>query len=667
MCAMEAPARGEPETIKDAQVGRLPRDQGGRPGALRPRPVRRLPLDRRRRPGLDHRDVRGAAARDRELALGRRPVLHPHGQAAPGDADRAAARVQAPAAARLRRRSTARCSRTSSSSSSTPRPAIRLDRRGAPGRRPRLDRARHGVRGRGRRGADALRGAPPRRDGRRDDALHAPGRRRGDVARDAAPARLAAARAPVRAGLLGTEGGRRSSSPGTGAGTAPGSAHDRRGAARSSRRRRAQRRRRPSRRSPTTRSCRTATPARSSPRTARSTGCACPSFDSPSVFASLLDRQAGFFRLGPFGINHPSSREYEPGTNVLVTTWKTPSGWIVGPRRADDGAADARGHGHAAHAAAGGRRRRPHARSHGRVHRGLGRGRARLRAGLRLRPGAGAVDARRRRPDEGRRDRRRRDDPPRLRPSARGRGQPGARAPHAASRRAGLLRALLGGRARRAEGRRRGGREDGRDDPVLARLARARPDPRPPLPRADPALGARDQGTDVHADRRDRRRADDVAARDPGRRAQLGLPLHLDARHDLHAPGAPLAQPRLGGRRVHGVRRRHRADRGRVAADHVRDRRQARPDRVDARPPLGLRGRPSRPRSATARTTSARTTSSARCSTRSCSTRSAASGCRGGCGRSSSRRRSARRRCGGSPTRASGRPAAPRSTTSRRS
>jgi hypothetical protein len=54
-----------------------------------------------------------------------------------------------------------------------------------------------------------------------------------------------------------------------------------------------------------------------------------PRFDSPSVFASLLDREAGFFRFAPFGINHPTARAYEPGTNVLVTTWKTPTGWIV--------------------------------------------------------------------------------------------------------------------------------------------------------------------------------------------------------------------------------------------------------------------------------------------------------------------------------------------------
>jgi GH15 family glucan-1,4-alpha-glucosidase len=54
-----------------------------------------------------------------------------------------------------------------------------------------------------------------------------------------------------------------------------------------------------------------------------------PRFDAPSAFASLLDREAGFFRFGPFGITHPTARVYEPGTNVLVTTWKTPSGWIV--------------------------------------------------------------------------------------------------------------------------------------------------------------------------------------------------------------------------------------------------------------------------------------------------------------------------------------------------
>ncbi len=54
-----------------------------------------------------------------------------------------------------------------------------------------------------------------------------------------------------------------------------------------------------------------------------------PRFDSPSVFGMLLDRQAGNFRFGPFGINVPSARVYEPGTNMLLTTWKTGSGWLI--------------------------------------------------------------------------------------------------------------------------------------------------------------------------------------------------------------------------------------------------------------------------------------------------------------------------------------------------
>jgi alpha,alpha-trehalase len=68
-----------------------------------------------------------------------------------------------------------------------------------------------------------------------------------------------------------------------------------------------------------------------------------PRFDAPSVFGTLLDREAGAFRLGPFGINFPAARAYEPGTNVLVTTWQTPGGWVVvrdaltmGPRQGED-------------------------------------------------------------------------------------------------------------------------------------------------------------------------------------------------------------------------------------------------------------------------------------------------------------------------------------------
>jgi GH15 family glucan-1,4-alpha-glucosidase len=68
-----------------------------------------------------------------------------------------------------------------------------------------------------------------------------------------------------------------------------------------------------------------------------------PRFDAPSIFGTLLDREAGYFRLGPFGINVPTARAYEPGTNILSTTWNTPGGWVVvrdaltiGPRQGED-------------------------------------------------------------------------------------------------------------------------------------------------------------------------------------------------------------------------------------------------------------------------------------------------------------------------------------------
>jgi GH15 family glucan-1,4-alpha-glucosidase len=53
-----------------------------------------------------------------------------------------------------------------------------------------------------------------------------------------------------------------------------------------------------------------------------------PRFDAPSVFGTLLDREAGMFRVGPFGHTVPVGRYYEPGTNVLVTTWKVGKGWL---------------------------------------------------------------------------------------------------------------------------------------------------------------------------------------------------------------------------------------------------------------------------------------------------------------------------------------------------
>jgi GH15 family glucan-1,4-alpha-glucosidase len=67
-----------------------------------------------------------------------------------------------------------------------------------------------------------------------------------------------------------------------------------------------------------------------------------PRMDGPSVFAAILDRGAGWFRLGPADVTVPAGRRYLPGTMVLETTWATPTGWavvrdvlLVGPWRHD--------------------------------------------------------------------------------------------------------------------------------------------------------------------------------------------------------------------------------------------------------------------------------------------------------------------------------------------
>ncbi len=54
-----------------------------------------------------------------------------------------------------------------------------------------------------------------------------------------------------------------------------------------------------------------------------------PRVDSPSVFGSMLDRDAGGFRLGPADLRVPVARRYLPGTLVLETSWGTPTGWVI--------------------------------------------------------------------------------------------------------------------------------------------------------------------------------------------------------------------------------------------------------------------------------------------------------------------------------------------------
>ena len=54
-----------------------------------------------------------------------------------------------------------------------------------------------------------------------------------------------------------------------------------------------------------------------------------PRADSPSVFAAVLDRAAGGFRIGPADVLVPAARRYLPGSLMLETTWKTKTGWLI--------------------------------------------------------------------------------------------------------------------------------------------------------------------------------------------------------------------------------------------------------------------------------------------------------------------------------------------------
>ncbi len=321
-----------------------------------------------------------------------------------------------------------------------------------------------------------------------------------------------------------------------------------------------------------------------------------PRFDSPSVFGAILDRDAGGFRLGPDDVRgagrpplpagHERPRDELGDDERLDHRPRRPPDRPVAPRPRSLAHAQAR---------ADRLRRRPRPAPDDPVRERRGPGDDGLRPALRLRAQArplGVLGAQLRRGNlhgRGLRDRAAPDDRHEhgLRGPARDRPDPdeGGRQ---AVRGAGLVRASGAADAR-------GGLRPARlDRAPLAALARPRQLSRPPVAHPPAAGGADPQGAVIRADRRARGRRDHLAAGDPGRGAELGLPLLLDPRLHLHAVGPLHARVRLGGERLLLLHRRHRrpgAGEAERPPDHVRDRRRGRDPGVHARPSLRLRGR----------------------------------------------------------------------------
>jgi hypothetical protein len=304
-----------------------------------------------------------------------------------------------------------------------------------------------------------------------------------------------------------------------------------------------------------------------------------PRPDSPSVFASILDRAAGNFRFGPTNVQVPAGRRYLPGTLVLETTWRTRTGWMI--------VRDALCIGPWYHSQRrSGTNRRPptdHEAEHillrtakcvvGSVELSLdchpvfdyGRTSAKWEyAG----PGYGEAIA------GGGED----EVPLRLVTDLNiGFEGPGAHATKTLRQgerayvamvwpldRQGVL-----GRASRAFHLRRGVPARRANRGLLARVDQQRGISRTPVAELSPAQRPHAERPHVQPQRRAAGRADHLAAGDDRRRAQLGLSVHLDSRRHLHAMGALHAGLRARGKRLLLFHRRRRGEHA-GPAGHVR-------------------------------------------------------------------------------------------------
>ena len=208
-------------------------------------------------------------------------------------------------------------------------------------------------------------------------------------------------------------------------------------------------------------------------------------------------------------------------------------------------------------------RGRAHPAAHGEMHHRPCRAQPGLRAGVRLRPHRGPLGVLQPglRGGDRPRGRGRRPAPAGHRPPGGLRGPRRARPDHLVRGRPGLRRPLLAalpvvglggvlGRADAPRHRRRGVRAHGAHRRVLAGLDQPGRVPRASLAEPPPAQRPHPQGPDLRPHRGAAGRGHHLAARDPRRRPQLRLPLHLDPRRHLHALGPVHPGVRARGQRL---------------------------------------------------------------------------------------------------------------------